>query len=163
MANVVVGKLAVVALVLLVFAWVPSLSRYLTDYRKRVTRLACAVKPILQSSSGADRGRDTLPHLVPALIDVLAKEKVTRFWAAPSLVNGANAQLWQRVVEGPWPRRASAKATATFVPATEPSRAGCREAPASGRMTAMRFRDNERVRSFSWFGLPAHTKPIFGP
>ena len=128
----VAGKLAVVALAFLVFAWVPSLSRHVTDYRNRIARLSRAAKPIFQSSSGADRGRETLPRLVPALIDVLAKENVTRFWAAPSLVNGGDWQLWQRMVEGPWPRRASAKASAILVPNSEPSRPACREVPASG-------------------------------
>ncbi len=131
-ANWVAGKAAAVALVFLVFAWVPSLSRYVTDYRKRITRLAHAAKPIFQSSSGADRGRETLPRLVPALIDVLAREKVTRFWAAPILVKGGDWQLWQRMVEGPWPRRAVATASATFVPDSEPGRPSCREAPATG-------------------------------
>jgi len=131
-ANLVAGKLAVVALALLVFAWVPSLTRYVTDYRNRITRLARAANPIFQSSSGADRGRETLPRLVPALIDVLARENVTRFWATPSLVNGADWQLWQRLVEGPWPRRANASASVTFVPAAQPIRPGCREAVAPG-------------------------------
>jgi len=131
-ANRVAGKVAAVALVFLVFAWVPSLSRYVTDYRKRMVRLAHAATPIFQTSSGADRGRETLPRLVPALIDVLAREKVTRFWAAPSLVNGGDWQLWQRMVEGPWPRRAVATASATFVPDSEPGRPSCHEAPASG-------------------------------
>ena len=133
MASLVAGKLAVVALVLLVFAWVPSLTRYVADYRTRITLLARADKPIFQSSSGADRGRETFPRPVRALIDVLAREEVTRFWVAPSLVNGSDPQIWQRMVEGPWPRRASATATAIFAPASAPSRPACREVPASGR------------------------------
>jgi hypothetical protein len=129
-ANLVAGKVAAVALIFLVFAWVPSLSRYVTDYRKRMTQLSHAATPIFQSSSGADRGREILPRLVTTLIDGLARENLTRFWATPSLVKGADWQLWQRMVEGPWPRRASPAATATLVPVSEPSRPTCREAPA---------------------------------
>lgn len=132
MVPLVFGKLAVLALIALVFAWVPPLSRGVNDYRKRITRLAHATTPIFQSSSGADRGRETLPRLVPALMDVLTREQVTRFWASPNLVKGGDWQLWQRLVEGPWPRRAVENAAATFVPDAQPSRPSCREALASG-------------------------------
>jgi len=109
-----IGALLVIAAVTSVFATVAPLRRQALDYRRRISHRVTTDTELFVQKSGAGRGFETLPALVRAMADVLAREKVETYWVNPELT--ASGQLWQRVVEGNWPHRPRSTARAVFRP-----------------------------------------------
>jgi hypothetical protein len=109
-----IGALLVITAVTCVFAAVAPLRRQALDYRRRISRRATTDTELFAQKSGAGRGFETLPALVQAMADVLAREKLETYWVNPELT--ASGQLWQRVVEGNWPRLPRSTARAVFRP-----------------------------------------------
>ena len=109
-----IGALLVVTALTGVFAAVAPLRRQALDFRKRLGIWATADSAHFTAKSGAGRGFETLPALVRAMAEVLSREKIDTYWVNPELT--ASGQLWQRVVEGNWPRVPSSTARAVFRP-----------------------------------------------
>jgi hypothetical protein len=123
----VVGSALVLAALAALFVAVAPLRRQVADYHKRFRELAKADAPLYDRRSGAGRGFETLPALVQAMAVELDREKLASYWVSPDLT--ASGQLWQRIVEGNWPRVPRSSARAVFRPQGRHPDPGCRIAP----------------------------------